>query len=150
MQNILQRTFVNCLLLLGLLTVVFAPSLQAASTNTPPGDVEFTHKLVGKWKVALTDPRGLSINGTDEKKADGIFTSTVTFAFPDPKLNRTISVEGKWEIKNGVLIETITKSSDPQFPPVGMVSRDKIIKLDDKEFLYETERGKQESQTRIQ
>jgi len=60
-----------------------------------------------------------------------------------------IKLSGVWEIKNGILIATVNKSNVPQMLPVGTVSKDKIVEINQTVFRYKTEDGELEQKTRV-
>lgn len=54
-----------------------------------------------------------------------------------------VEVGGKWQVKGGVLIEEITRSSHPTVAPVGRVTRDTLLSVGEHEYRYRTEKGKE-------
>lgn len=55
--------------------------------------------------------------------------------------NTNISYECIWEVKDGFLIKTVTKTDNPKLIPLGLVTRDYVIRVDDKQYAYRTESG---------
>jgi len=55
---------------------------------------------------------------------------------------------GTWQVKNGVLITTVTESSAPKLLAVGHVGGDKIIRVDDQVWVYQKENGSTETRKR--
>ena len=94
--------------------------------------------VVGTWIVDKHRPGGVSLTGADTIVADGSFYSKVTLTSDEKK--QEISSRGTWEIKRGQLIETLTHS-DYEPLPIGVVTSDKIIKVDENEIVYLTEAG---------
>jgi hypothetical protein len=106
---------------------------------TPPPDAEATKLLVGTWVVPREQYTATSKDGGFTFRADSTFSSYGVFRIRDQDLR--IEVEGKWNIKDGVLIEELTKSSQPQMAPVGDLTRDTLLTVTDKEYSFRTERG---------
>ena len=109
------------------IVTVFALTAMAA----PPTDTEATRLLVGSW--TRDDPAfvtGMTL------KVDGTFTSEGTFATRNGPI--TIKVEGKWHVKDGILVEELTRSSHPNIVPVGHISRDTLLSVTQKEYRFRT------------
>ena len=119
--------------------VVIALATSPAFSAAPP-DSEATKMLVGSW-VAPREQynEGLSSHGGFTFKRDGTFSSYGIFVRGDQKIR--IDVKGKWSIKNGVLIEELTSSSRPELAPKGLVTRDTLLAVTDKEYRFRTEHG---------
>jgi hypothetical protein len=103
-----------------------------------PSDAELREKVAGTWIVDSQSPKGISIKGTVTILADKRFISRATVTIGDQK--QEIGYEGRWEVKDGFLIETITKSNT-KMAPVGDTTRDKIIRVNNEELVYQTEQG---------
>jgi hypothetical protein len=109
-----------------------------------PPDVEASRLLVGSW-----DCRGESPalrEGAFTFRADGTFSSYGIFHVRNREFR--IDVEGKWKVKDGVLVEKLTQSSEPATVPVGLTTRDKVLSITKKKFRFETEQGIQASYVR--
>ncbi len=50
-----------------------------------------------------------------------------------------IEVQGKWSVKDCILIEELTTSSQPQMAPVGWITRDTLLAVTDKEYRFRTD-----------
>jgi hypothetical protein len=119
-----------------LLLIALAGSQLAA---TPPPDAEATKLLVGDWVVPPEQYTATSKAGGFTFRPDGTFSSYGVFHIGDKDLR--IEVEGKWSVKDGLLIEELTKSSQPQMAPVGTVTKDTLLGVTDKEYRFRTEQG---------
>jgi hypothetical protein len=96
-------------------------------------DAKYTQLLIGEWHAL---PETLPIKEARTYfNQDGTFESYAVFPVPGGEVR--IDVEGIWKIQDGYMIEEITKSSNPRFPKVGSISKDKIISLTEREFIYE-------------
>lgn len=65
-------------------------------------------------------------------KNNGTYESTVEGSIEGKSLNE--AVEGKWNVKDGVLTQEITKSNDPEGAPVGTVSHSPLTRVTDKVY----------------
>lgn len=108
--------------------------LLAGELQKLPGDTEIRQKIVGTWVVDIPP-----IKGTVTIISGGRFVSQAAISLANN--TQEIRYEGAWQIDGGILIEEI-KKSDSKLVPVGLVSRDKIIRLNDQELVYLTEKGK--------
>jgi hypothetical protein len=103
-----------------------------------PSDAEIRRNIVATWIVDDQLPRGGSVKGTVTINSDGKFVSEATFVLE--QRSDHVSFEGKWQVKHGALIETVTES-DSEIVQVGDVTSDKIIRVDENELVYQTESG---------
>jgi len=131
--------------LLSLLAVNIPSVLAATETQKEPSDAEIRQKVVGTWIVDIHSTNGVSIEGTVTFVSDSEFISKATVTVSDKK--QEMKYEGIWQAKDGYLIETITKSNSKTIP-IGKVTRDKIIRVDDQELVFQTEHGKIETRKR--
>lgn len=106
----------------------------------PPNDTTASQLLVGTWSVPEELTTDVVLAGGYTLNADGSFISYGLILLDGERVR--IDVEGTWKVKNGILVEEITKSSNPIFPPIGTITRDTILSVTDKEFRYQTENGK--------
>jgi hypothetical protein len=120
--------------------ILVASRLLAAA----PIDTEITKLLVGSW-----DFRSASStvkDGTFTFRADGTFSSRGLFHV-GPREFR-IDTEGTWQVKDGLLVEKLTKVSDPTTIPVGGIMRSKVLSITNKKFRFEREDGTEASYVR--
>jgi len=122
-----------------LLTFVVAALVALQLFAAPPPDAEVSRLLVGSWVVPREQYTATSKDGGFTFISDGTFSSYGVFHVRDQDIR--IEVEGKWSIKDGVLIEELTKSSQPQMAPVGTLTRDTLLAVTDKEYRFRTDRG---------
>jgi hypothetical protein len=124
-----------------LLTIIaclgLAESLPAESLR----DAEATERLVGTWAVPKEHRNAALKGGETTFKADGTFTSFALLKIKDQQVR--IEVRGKWKVEKGVVVEEITKSSKEQMVPVGLITRDTILELTDKAYLYRSDKGQE-------
>ena len=90
----------------GLLVVVFVVCLWLIwqHVNISRFDRDFSRRLAGSWSWEVEN-----IRGTNMVASDGSFTNQLTFSHHDP--TNTYQMAGTWRIKDGRLIETITRDS---------------------------------------
>ncbi|HEX3798622.1 MAG TPA: hypothetical protein VH413_07970 [Verrucomicrobiae bacterium] len=115
-----------------------ASAMAAPTGDGRPPDEDIRKKIVGEWHADITKTN-FSAHASDKFEAEGKYSSTAELEIGVRHV--TISVEGKWEVKDGMLKETITKSSNPEYPPIGLVTNDKVVRIDDKEFVYQDDRN---------
>lgn len=121
-----------------LLIFIMLQAPMTASAKEPELTDDMIRKnVVGTWIVDKQRP-GVTLTGADTIVADGSFYSKVTLTRDEKK--QEISNRGTWEVKGGQLIETLTHS-DYELLPIGVVTSDKIIKVDENEIVYLTEAG---------
>ena len=129
---------VYCLLLLSAMC-------SGCTTKKSSSDSIYRSNLVGTWIID-----GKNINFTYVGEAtlseDGTFTSYALQIRKKDNLQRQAQFSGKWEVKNGFLIETITKSNLADW--ANQVTKDKIIKVDKKEFQFQYDDGRTEVRKR--
>src|SRR5262245_24619589 len=112
-------------------------------------DKELASKLIGTWivppKQYHNGPGSYRKVGSVMKSASRTFRPDGTF-----KLSAVLTIdgrdvplrdEGKWQIENGVLIQEITKSDQPQIVPVGVVTKDILVSVTDTEYRFRTKDG---------
>lgn len=114
--------------LLSLLLLVCGP-LRAVAQS----DFDLRRSISGTWFGTNS-----SFSGTTTIRADRTFATRVTYNPPayGPK---SVEIDGRWQILDGYLIYTVTKTTEPEDEPVGHVDRYKIIRLNGTELTYKDE-----------
>ena len=139
-MKLLPRLTLFSLLALGITTVP-----AAFESSTASGDARIRQKIVGTWIVDRQSPAGIIIKATVTLNLDGQFTTKGTVTRDGSR--QTIECAGTWQVKEGMLIETITKSGSKNVP-LGLVTRDKIIRVNDRELVFQAESGEVETRQR--
>ncbi len=121
-------------LIVSLVATAFAASQLAAE---PMGDPEAAKVLVGSWVVPRDQVKILTKDGCITFKPDGTFSAYGVFRIGNRDCY--LETEGKWNLKDGILFEEITSSSDPQIVPAGWTTRDTLLAVTDKEYRFRTE-----------
>ena len=117
-------------------------SLQAEAAS----DADYKEKILGQWKQELVQGPA-SMKGLETYNRDGTLIGDYMLSLQGQKI--PIKLSGVWEIKNGTLIATVKKSNVPQMFPVGTVSKDKIVEINQTVYRYKTEDGELEQKTRV-
>ena len=117
----------------------FSVLLVGCSKEQPLTDAEISNKIVGVWRVNETAPSGVSSSGTVSVFKDGSVTCGVKYVRGTRDL--LMSYTASWQVENGYLIEAIKTTSNSNLLAVGFVTRDKVLSLDDRKFIFETESG---------
>lgn len=128
-----------------LLTI--SASKANSSDEASPNDTEIGQKIIGVWIVDIRSTNSLSIEGTVAINSDESFISKATITRAGH--SQSVRYEGTWQVKDGFLIETITKS-DFKSITVGKITHDKIVGIDENEMVFQTESGKTETRKRIE
>jgi hypothetical protein len=124
------------------------PNIQAATeSQAAPRDPLIRQKVVGTWIVDMQSPNGTSLKGTVVIGADGQFVSKATIVRDSNR--KSLQFAGTWQVQDRFLVETIT-SSDSSLAPTGKTTRDRIIRVNDQELVYQTEKGAIETRKRGQ
>jgi len=109
-------------------------------------DADAKTKLIGTWVVPQEQYTPVIRGGETSFKGDGTFTSFALLRIRDQQIR--IDVQGKWKVEKGVLIEEITKSSKEQMVPVGLISRDTLLEVNEKTYRYRSEKGQERHKLR--
>lgn len=117
-------------------------SLQAEAAS----DADYKEKILGQWKQEFVQGPA-SMKGLETYNRDGTLIGDGMLSLQGQKI--PIKLSGVWEIKNGTLIATVKKSNVPQMFPVGTVSKDKIVEINQTVYRYKTEDGELEQKTRV-
>jgi hypothetical protein len=122
------------------LIAMSATNIQSAvESQGPLSDTGIRQKIVGTWIVDSHSPSGSSMKGTVIILSDGSLVAKVTIIRKNSE--EDFEYEGTWQVKDGFLIETVTRSHS-RLAVKGHVTRDKIIRLDTHELAYQTETGR--------
>jgi hypothetical protein len=60
-----------------------------------------------------------------------------------------IAVSGTWKVSDGVIIATVTKTNVPELIKEGIVTKDRVLSLDEKLLKLEAEDGKEQVRKRV-
>jgi hypothetical protein len=113
------------------------PQVQHDAPTSIPSDSELNAILPGTWVLEQDWPASHSnMRSVVTVASNGAYVCHITGV----TLSRTnaIDLEGTWQIKDGCLIDTITKDSDPGFNPprhaLPYTSTQRIMRANEKEL----------------
>jgi hypothetical protein len=129
----------HLLIIFSLITFGLPFAWSSTEPQSHPTDDEIRQRIVGIWLVDTRLSNGNSVVGTEAILSSGVITSKATLTLGDSK--EALEFTGTWQVKDGYLIETVKKSNTDRIP-IGKITRDKVITLDDKTYVFETESGK--------
>jgi uncharacterized protein (TIGR03066 family) len=114
------------------------------SSPPPPkiSDAEASERLVGKWKET-GDTGGIV---TNEFTKDGKYRSEGVEKRPQGETKFVITAT--WKISGGVLTYTI-ESSKPKLYEPGETLEEKVLSIDEREFMYRDVNGKVQTMVRL-
>jgi hypothetical protein len=140
-----------CNRLSSVVTVILALAPAALAAGDPPlqgkpSDADIRRLIVGKWAQEIKSDNGVTVKGTTTYKSDGTFTADATFSVGGQDIR--ITLEGTWKVADGVIAETIQKSSFPGVPS-GQTSKDHVLSISQKSLERKDEQGKRTTQTRV-
>ena len=116
--------------------IVFLGSWFVRAEDPPLSDATIHSRLIGTW---VSDPKAkLNYAGTSKFLANGTGIDRV-WLLSAPE--NVIRIDFKWSVKDGLLSETVTKSSDTKLTPVGLTTKDKILAIDKNHYQFEAFEG---------
>jgi len=121
------------------LSLLLAGCSRDGDLQKPLTDAEITKRIVGSWKTDGKTASGALAGGTVSIAGDGSLICRTKFLREKRELN--IEYTGEWRVEKGVLIETIKTTSNSNLLAVGLVTRDRILRLDSQKLVFETESG---------
>jgi len=99
----------------------------------PPAEIA---KLLGTWEVAGRHPGGSSFRSTINIDERGGYVAHVVVDFKTD--TRTADMEGRFQIIDGVLVDTTTKDSNPA-ARLPRTIRSRIVRIDSREMVIHWE-----------
>lgn len=110
-------------------------------------DNAFTLNLIGLWRSEISS-KDLFIDATEQYKNNGILISRGKVYF-NGKLEEEYFLISKWEVIDGYSYIEVIETSNSEVMPVGHKFSDKIISVDDNEFIYESDNGERTTMKRL-
>jgi len=135
--------------LIGSLVLVFGIGSYAfgeKGITGKPDDKKFEELLVGKWKSDYKIGRVRMIAIGQYKKDKSYQVQGKLTVLSEIQ---AFNAEGTWRIKGGMVIMKVLKSSKPEMLPVGLVTKDKIIVLNNSFYTYKDNEGTQFTDKRM-
>lgn len=127
--------------------IPFGKKLSASPRPRGPSgalsDRAIRAKVVGTWIVAFKHA-GTSMDGTVTFSSEGSLVGEAVFSRGSERCS--VTYKAKWTIEDSSLVETVTEASDPTM--IGQRTRDRIVYLDDAQYIYRTESGEEVTRMR--
>jgi hypothetical protein len=142
----MNRRLFGVLALLAFSTAVVSSSASAREDKKKQTDEEITKLLVGTWIVDETEGTA-KIKGKIVYKKDGTEEADVTIEAGGKTIKLTVSAT--WKVKDGLLIEKVTKRNNQDIIKEDTESKDTVISIDKKEYKFKDEQGKERSYKRM-
>ena len=112
--------------------LVLSACSHSDSTGAPSGDVELRQKLIGRWRGDSRLPGGIHVESETVVDSGGRYVLHLTNALVDGV--RTASLAGTLQVRDGLLIDTITNDfgGNTLVPRIALVAR--IIRVNEHEL----------------
>jgi hypothetical protein len=104
--------------------------------NPLPSDGAIQQKITGHWWHSQPFSSPFGVMSRLSIASNGDYVCHITFY--NGRIVHTNSLEGRWQVKGGLLIETITKVTPPR-QPVPSVCTNRIVRVNDRELVYRTQ-----------
>ena len=91
-------------------------------------------KLTGTWSLDRVRSDGVAIHTAITIASDGKYSARTTSTVTNSSAAATVTLEGTFEIKDGYLMDTVTRHDVPTFQ-VPTTFRARIIRFDEQELL---------------
>jgi hypothetical protein len=111
---------------------LFAIGLLALGCNKQTAPTQ--NKLVGTWVFETNNPNGEKFTSTITVGADGLYVGHIT-SLEHSNTLREFDLEGTWQIKDGVLIDIMTKHSGTTNENLKIGSRAQIIQFNQQQLI---------------
>ena len=109
------------------LTLAIATLLALSACATVSKDQHYRNMIDGSWIVAGNSSDYMPLPTREVFYPNGTYKF---YAYSNASCSHVIaSADMTWNVKNGVLISTVTYASEPDLGPVGNVMKDKIISI---------------------
>lgn len=125
-----------------LFTLLFTPAIAAES------DQELFDKIVGLWWNRISNG-DIAVEATEDFNKDGTLI-TKGDVYNNGQLVEQYQIKSTWKIENGNSLVEVKESSNTRVMPVGVKISDKIISVDEKEFVYKANDGTTHTLTRLE
>ena len=106
-------------------------SLFLLASCARSSDAEIRKNLAGVWRIVQSSQQNRSIVSIVTFAPSADFTNQMIF----PGVAREIDMVGTFQVQDGYLILTVTKSSQKTIDQLPLVLRSKIIQADDSQFV---------------
>ncbi len=124
-----------------LLALLVSPIIASES------DQVLFDKIVGVWWSRVSNG-DIAVEATEDCRADGTIITNGD-VYSNGVLVEQHQIKSNWKIENGYSLVEVTESTNPRVVAVGTKITDRIVSVDDKEFVYQTADGRKQILTRI-
>lgn len=124
-----------------LLALLVSPIIASES------DQVLFDKIVGVWWSRVSNG-DIAVEATEDCRADGTIITNGD-VYSNGVLVEQYQIKSNWKIENGYSLVEVTESTNPRVVAVGTKITDRIVSVDDKEFVYQTADGRKQILTRI-
>jgi hypothetical protein len=111
------------------------------------GDQALFDKIVGVWWSRVSNG-DIAVEATEDCRSDGTIITNGD-VYSKGLLVEQYQIKSTWKIEDGYSIVEVTESSNEKVVAVGTKIIDRIISVDEKEFIYEAADGRKQTLTRI-
>jgi hypothetical protein len=108
------------------------------------GDAEVRRNLPGSWIAAGPDSAGGHFSNMITVARDGDYVAHVVSQYSSDGVERTYETAGKFEVRDGMLIDTMTKHSNTN-AVLPYTFRSRIVRFDGRELVLKAEPNDQVS-----
>ena len=104
-------------------------------------------EIVGVWWSRVSNGN-IAVEATEDCRADGTIITNGD-VYSDGLLVEQYQIKSTWKIEGGYSLVEVTETSNPKVVAVGTKITDRVISVDEKEFIYEAADGRKQTLTRI-
>lgn len=104
-------------------------------------------EIVGVWWSRVSNGN-IAVEATEDCRSDGTIVTNGD-VYSDGLLVEQYQIKSTWKIEDGYSMVEVTESSNPKIVAVGTKITDRVISVDEKEFIYEAADGRKQTLTRI-
>jgi hypothetical protein len=104
-------------------------------------------EIVGVWWSRVSNGN-IAVEATEDCRADGTIITNGD-VYSDGLLVEQYQIKSTWRIEGGYSLVEVIETSNPKVVAVGTKITDRVISVDEKEFIYEAADGRKQTLTRI-
>ena len=104
-------------------------------------------EIVGVWWSRVSNGN-IAVEATEDCRADGTIITNGD-VYSDGLLVEQYQIKSTWKIEGGYSLVEVIETSNPKVVAVGTKITDRVISVDEKEFIYEAADGRKQTLTRI-
>ena len=123
-------------------------ALLTTPTIAAESDQQLAKDIVGVWWNRISNGH-IASEATEDFRANGTLL-TKGDVYANGKLVEQYTIKSTWKIEDGYSHVEVIESSNPSVMPVGVKISDRVISVDEKEFVYQAADGTQHTLTRLE